>query len=133
MVPILNMCCIIFVKSRNIYDHKIQQSMDQPGKVANPACGQLNGENDIYMSPFAPENLVSRDGPGRAVHVSPLILKTQAPAFRDGVHLYRQRPRSVTGLLGINTVTSPWRSLPRVHWYKASSPQGSSRNRCFLI
>ena len=23
-------------------------SMDQPGKVANPACGQLNRENDFF-------------------------------------------------------------------------------------
>ena len=28
-----------------MYGHHIQQSMDQPGKVANPACGQLNREN----------------------------------------------------------------------------------------
>ena len=34
---------------------------DQPGKVANPARGQLNRENDISLSPFVPENLVSRD------------------------------------------------------------------------
>ena len=25
-----------------MYGHHILQSMDQPGKVANPACGQLN-------------------------------------------------------------------------------------------
>ena len=29
--------------------------MDQPGKVANPACGQLNRENNSSLSPFAPE------------------------------------------------------------------------------
>ena len=29
-----------------IYNHHIQQSMDQPGKVANPARGQLNRENE---------------------------------------------------------------------------------------
>ena len=33
----------------------------QPGKVANPARGQLNKENYFSLSPFAPENLVSRD------------------------------------------------------------------------
>ena len=38
--------------------------MDQPDKVANPACGQLNGEKIISLSPFAPEKLVSRDGFG---------------------------------------------------------------------
>ena len=38
--------------------------MDQPGKVANPARGQLNRKICISMSPFAPEHLVSRDGLG---------------------------------------------------------------------
>ena len=41
--------------------------MDQPGKVANPAHGQLNRENDIPLSPCVPENLVSRDGFSRPV------------------------------------------------------------------
>ena len=29
-----------------MYVHHIQQSMDQPGKVANAARGQLNRENE---------------------------------------------------------------------------------------
>ena len=29
-----------------MYGHHIRQSMDQPGKVANPARGQLNRENE---------------------------------------------------------------------------------------
>ena len=41
--------------------------MDQPGKVANPARGQLNRENKIPLSPCVPENLVSRDGFSRPV------------------------------------------------------------------
>ena len=36
--------------------------MDQPGKVANPARGQLNREMDISLPAFAPENIFSRDG-----------------------------------------------------------------------
>ena len=32
------------------------QSMDQPGKVASPARGQLN--SNIFLSSFAPEKLV---------------------------------------------------------------------------
>ena len=36
--------------------------MDQPGKGANPARGQLNRENNILLSPCVPKNLVSRDG-----------------------------------------------------------------------
>ena len=34
------------------------------GKVANPARGQLNRENNLFLSPFAPVNLVLRDGFG---------------------------------------------------------------------
>ena len=46
--------------------------MDKPGKVANPARGQLNGENEyISLLPFAPENVVSRDGFGRPVPRQP--------------------------------------------------------------
>ena len=44
--------------------------MDQPGKVANPARGLVNREMkeiDNSLSPFAPENLVSRKGFGRLI------------------------------------------------------------------
>ena len=33
--------------------------------VANPARDQLNRGNVFSLSPFAPENLISRDGFGR--------------------------------------------------------------------
>ena len=55
-------------------------NMDQPGKVANPTRSQqLNRKMNICLSPFAPENLVSRDGFGCPVPRQPLlILLTQA-------------------------------------------------------
>ena len=67
--------------------------MDQPGKVANPARGQLNTENVFFPSAFAPENLVSRGGFGSPVPRQPAHLHTQAesgaygipPEFRGGV------------------------------------------------
>ena len=31
-----------------MYGHKYSNSMDQPGKVANPARGQLNRENEYF-------------------------------------------------------------------------------------
>ena len=34
-----------------MYGHHIYQSMYRPGKVANPARGQLNRENDVPLSP----------------------------------------------------------------------------------
>ena len=65
--------------------------MDQPGKVANPARGQLNRENDIPLSPCVPENLVSRDGFSRPVP----RLHTQAESgayLRDSSRVPRRRP-----------------------------------------
>ena len=48
--------------------------MDQPGKVANPARGQLKRENYISLSPCVPDNLVSRDGFSRPVPRQPAHL-----------------------------------------------------------
>ena len=45
--------------------------MDQPGKVANLARGQLNTENEYSLSSFALESLVSGDGFGRPVPRQP--------------------------------------------------------------
>ena len=53
-----------------------KSSMDQPGKVANPARGQLNRENEYSLSAFALENLVSRDGFGSPVPRQPGHLLT---------------------------------------------------------
>ena len=50
-----------------MYDHTYSKSKHQPGKVANPACGQLKRERNISPSAFAPENLVSREGFGSPV------------------------------------------------------------------
>ena len=82
-----------------MYGHTYSKCMDQPDKVANPARGQLNRENEnISLSPFAPENLVSGDGFGSPVPRQPTHLHTQRlnlmltygipPEFRGGVHLF---------------------------------------------
>ena len=52
--------------------------MDKPGKVANPARGQLNREKNTPLSPCVPENLVSLDGFSRPVPRQPAHLHTQA-------------------------------------------------------
>ena len=53
--------------------------MDQLGKVANPARGQLNREKmNISLSAFAPENLVSQDRFGSPVPRQPAHLHTKA-------------------------------------------------------
>ena len=110
--------------------------MDQPGKVANPARGQLNRENNIPLSPCVPENLVSRDGFSRPVPRQPDPLHTQAESgayLRDSSRVPRRRPfmkppyaiGSVPSLSG-HAIAYRWRSLPRVRRHRASKPQGSS-------
>ena len=83
-----------------MYGHHVQQSMDQPGKVANPARGQLNremsGKINISLSPFVRGNLISRDGFGRPFPRQPAHSPYQAehgayeipPDFRGGVYLF---------------------------------------------
>ena len=110
--------------------------MDQPGKVANPARGQLNRENNIPLSPCVPENLVSQDGFSRPVPRQPAHLHTQAESgayLPDSSRVPRRRPfmkppyaiGSVPSLSG-NAIAYRWRSLPRVRRHRASKPQGSS-------
>ena len=70
---------------------------DQPGKVANPARGQRNRENNIFfsLSPLAPDNLVSRDGFGSPVPRQPGHIHTQAkygPYLRDSSRDPWRRP-----------------------------------------
>ena len=64
--------------------------MDQPGKVANPARGQLNRENNIPLSLYVPENLVSQDRFNRPVPSQPAYLHTQAES--GNIYIYRQPP-----------------------------------------
>ena len=69
--------------------------MDQPGKVANPARGQLNRKNNIPLSLCVPENLVSRNGFSRPVPRQPAHLHTQAESgayLRDSSRVPRRRP-----------------------------------------
>ena len=110
--------------------------MDQPGKVANPARGQLNRENNIPLSLCVPENLVSRDGFSRPVPRQPAHLHTQGESgaySRDSSRVPRRRPfyeppyaiGSVPSLSG-HAIAYRWRSLPRVRRHRASKPQGSS-------
>ena len=85
----------MYVWPSHIAEYGSPQSMDQPGKVANPARGQLNRENNIPLSPCVPENLVSRAGFSRPVPRQPAHLHTQAESrayLRDSSRVPRRRP-----------------------------------------
>ena len=113
--------------------------MDQQGKVADPVRGQLNNsEKNVSLSPFAPENLVLRDGFGSPVPRQPAQFHTQVeyvvltygipPDFRGSVHFCFKLSYvigSVRSLLG-HAIACQWRSLPRVRRHRVSKPQGSS-------
>ena len=113
--------------------------MDQPGKVANPARGQLNREYEHSPVPvrawgFGLVRQVQSSRPASACSFSILRLNLVLtygipPEFRGGVHLFIGKPPyaigSVPSLLG-HAIAYRWRSLPRVRRHRASKPQGSS-------
>ena len=65
-------------------------------KVASPARGQLNGENEYFsLSPFGPEKLLSRDEFGSPVPRQPAHLHAQAESgsyLQDSSRVPRRRP-----------------------------------------
>ena len=95
------------------------------------------GKMNISLFPFAPGNLVSRNGFGSPVPRQSAHLHTQAESgayLRDSSRVPRRRLSiylkppypigSVSSLSG-NAVAYRWRSLPRVRRHRASKPQGS--------
>ena len=94
---------------------------------------------NIPLFPFAPDNLVSRDGFGSPVPRQPAHLHTQAESgayLRDSSRvpwrrpfIYLKPPYAIGSVpsLSSHAVAYRWRSLPRVRWHRASKPQGSSK------
>ena len=95
----------------------------------------------ISLSPFAPENLVSRDGFGSPIPRQPAHLYTQAESgayallagfipISAAASIYLFKPpyaaiESAPSLSG-HAIPCRWRSLPRVRRHRASKPQDSS-------
>ena len=111
--------------------------MDQPGKVANPARGQLNRENNIHFPcPRACLRFWSRvTGSAVPSRVSLLIsilglnlVLTYGipPEFRGGVDMKPPYAIGSVPSLSGHAVAYRWRSLPRVRRHRASKPPGSS-------
>ena len=93
---------------------------------------------NIPLSPYAPENLVSRDKFSRPIPRQSTRLHTQAESgayLRDSSRVPRRRPfiyfkppyyaiGPVPSLSG-HAIAYRWRLLPRVRRHRASKPQGS--------
>ena len=112
----------------SMYDHTYSKSMDQPGKVANPARGQLSRKKTLFSCLlFSRLRIWSRDTgsavPSRvslliSIHRLNLVLHR-----RDSSRVPRRRPfiylkpphamESVPSLSG-RAIAYRWRSLPRV-------------------
>ena len=100
--------------------------MDQPGKVANPARGQVNREKRIIPCPRACLRIWSRET-GSAVPSRVSLLISRFPRRRP----FMKPPyaiESVPSLWG-HAIAYRWRSLPRVRRHRASKSQGSSERR----
>ena len=117
--------------------------MDQPGKVTNPARGQLNGKTEHFPVPVGTGQIgfarrVRPSRPASAWSLSTLILNMVLthgilPDFRGGVHLFipLYAIGSVPCLSG-HAIAYRWRSLPEVCRNRASGLQGTSSNACCL-
>ena len=122
-----------------LYCHTYSKSKDQPGKVANPARGQLNRGNSYSLSPFAPENLESRDGFGSPVPHQLAHLQIQAeygaylrdssrvPRRRPFIYLHRHTPSVQSRVNRVTQLRIDGVHWPRVCRHRASKPQDSSK------
>ena len=124
-----------------MYGHTYSKSMDQPGKVANPAhTWSAEQEKIIFPCPRSCLRIWSRETVSIVQsRVNLFILHTQAESgaylLRDSSRIPRRRPfsyfkppyaiGSVPSLSG-HAVAYRWRSLPRVRRHRTSKPQGSS-------
>ena len=97
--------------------------MDRPGKIANPARGQLNRENICFPVPvrgldFSLARRVRPSCPASTCSFSILRLNLVGipPEFRYGIHFYRQPPSGQSRVHQITSLRTDGdvHSLPRV-------------------
>ena len=126
-----------------MYGHYITYSRVWINQVRLPILLVVSepGKRNIPLSPYMPENLVSRDGlkpsrPASACSMTSRHPQAESGAYlRDSSRVPRRRPfiyskppyaiGSVPTLSG-DAIAYRWRSLPRVRQHRASKPQGSS-------
>ena len=109
--------------------------MDQPGKVANPARCQLNREENEHF--LSAKNWSRETGSAVPSRVSllisilrlNLILTGSLPSSATAPTYLFKPPYTIGSVpsLSGHAIACRWRSLPRVHRHRASTPQGSSK------
>ena len=157
--PLIRRALHMYVCMVIIYYSRVCKSMDQPGRVANPARGQLNKEKIIFPCPRSRLRVWSRET-GSAVPWYRLLTllvvswtgKMNFPYPRSrliiwclltgflpicavaSIYSFKQLYAigSVPRLSGHHAIAYWWSSLQRVRRHGASTPQGSSSNGCCL-
>ena len=91
-----------------IYGHLLYQSMDQQSEITNPACGQLNRENECLPFPvrareFGPARQVWRSHPAPAcpfstLRLNPVLTHGIPPAFHSRHRISPETPSPQEGL-----------------------------------
>ena len=116
--------------------------MDQPGKVANFARGQLERENEYSPVPVSAWEfgLARRLQPSRPASTCSSsysgwiwCLLTRFLLISAAASIYLFEPAYAIGsvpCLSGHAIAYQWRSVPRVRRHRASSPEGSSSNGC---
>ena len=109
--------------------------MDQPGKVANPACPRSR----LRIFGLARQVPPSRPASACSFSIYSGWIWCLLAGFRSisaaAVHLLFKPPYvigSVPSSSGHAIIAYRWRSLPTVHRHRASSPQGSSSSKRVL-
>ena len=116
------------------YGHTYSKSKDQPGKVANPARGQLNRENEYFPGLVRAREfcLVRRVRQSRPASVCSSLYSafTGFLPSSAAASIYLFKPPYAIGSVpssSVHAVAYRWRSLPRVRRRRASKPQHRSK------
>ena len=137
VVPACRLLCIMYVC---MFGHTYSKSVDQPGKVASPARGQLKRENEYFAVcvrawEFGPARRVRQSRPASACS-SPYsggvwCLLTDFLPSSAAASIYLFKPPYVIGSvpsLSFHVIADRWHSLPpRVRPHRVNKPQGSSK------
>ena len=119
---------------QNVWSALSIEHMDQPGMVANPARSQLNREKCFFPAPVrAREFRLARQVwpfcPTSACSFSTLrrnlVLTNGIPHdFRNGIRPHILPSTAIGSALGLSGhgIVYRWRSLPKVHRQRTSSP-----------
>ena len=107
---------MMYVMTMYGHTYIISKSMDQPGKVASPARGQLNRKNEYFPVPRSCLRIWSRETgsavPSRVSLLISIILRLNlvltygiSPEFRGGVHLFIYNRHTPSGRSRVYRVT----------------------------